>query len=112
MSGDFLYLSRADVIKLEIGIEAVIEALERVFLEKFRGAIEMPPKPGIHTRPNSFIHAMPAYIRSMDAAGMKWIAGYPENSGRGLPYISGLDDSERLRNRDAVGRDGCYVVDR
>jgi ornithine cyclodeaminase/alanine dehydrogenase len=50
----------------------------------------MPPKPGIHTRPDAFIHAMPAYIKTTGAAGMKWIAGYPENTDRGLPYISGL----------------------
>jgi ornithine cyclodeaminase/alanine dehydrogenase-like protein (mu-crystallin family) len=50
----------------------------------------MPPKPGIHTRPDAFIHAMPAYNKSRDAAGMKWISGYPLNTQRGLPYISGL----------------------
>jgi ornithine cyclodeaminase/alanine dehydrogenase len=50
----------------------------------------MPPKPGIHTRPDTFIHAMPAHIRSSEAAGMKWISGYPTNVERGLPYISGL----------------------
>jgi len=33
---------------------------------------------------------MPAYIKSSEAAGMKWISGYPQNMERGLPYISGL----------------------
>lgn len=50
----------------------------------------MPPKPGIHPAPDAFIHAMPAYIPSMGSAGLKWVAGYPENYRRGLPYISGL----------------------
>ncbi len=50
----------------------------------------MPPKPGIHTQPDAFIHAMPAYIEAMDAAGMKWVSGYPANPAAGLPYISGL----------------------
>jgi ornithine cyclodeaminase/alanine dehydrogenase len=50
----------------------------------------MPPKPGIHTRPDAFIHAMPAYVPSLQAAGMKWVSGYPANQARGLPYISGL----------------------
>jgi ornithine cyclodeaminase/alanine dehydrogenase len=50
----------------------------------------MPPKPGIHPRADSFIHAMPAYIPSLNAAGIKWVSGYPANPGRGLPYISGL----------------------
>lgn len=33
---------------------------------------------------------MPAYLKSIDAAGMKWVSGYPGNQARGLPYISGL----------------------
>jgi ornithine cyclodeaminase/alanine dehydrogenase len=50
----------------------------------------MPPKPGIHTQPDAFIHAMPAYIPDMGAAGMKWVSGYPSNQAKGLPYITGL----------------------
>ena len=54
------------------------------------GRVEMPPKPGIHTRKDAFIHAMPAYIPSLESAGIKWVSGYPENQKKGLPYISGL----------------------
>ena len=68
----------------------VVEVVEEAFQDKGHGNVEMPPKPGIHTRPDAFIHAMPAYIKSSEAAGMKWISGYPQNSERGLPYISGL----------------------
>jgi len=68
----------------------IIEALEAMFKEKGAGRVEMPPKPGIHTRPESFIHAMPAYIPSLEAAGLKWVSGYPANQAKGLPYISGL----------------------
>src|SRR4030042_1028614 len=50
----------------------------------------MPPKPGIHTQPDAFIHAMPAWSPSLRSAGMKWVSGYPENQKRGLPYITGL----------------------
>ena len=50
----------------------------------------MPPKPGVHTRPDAFIHAMPAYIPSLRSAGLKWVSAYPENKRLGLPYISGL----------------------
>jgi ornithine cyclodeaminase/alanine dehydrogenase len=69
---------------------AIIDALEQMFREKGAGRVEMPPKPGIHPRPNAFIHAMPAYIPLINASGVKWVAGYPENPGKGLPYISGL----------------------
>lgn len=68
----------------------IIDALESMFREKGNGKVEMPPKPGIHTRPNAFIHAMPAYIPSLESAGMKWVSGYPDNQAKGLPYISGL----------------------
>jgi ornithine cyclodeaminase/alanine dehydrogenase len=61
-----------------------------MFREKGEGRTEMPPKPGIHPRADSFIHAMPAYIPSLNSAGLKWVSGYPANIGRGLPYISGL----------------------
>ncbi len=76
----------------------IIDALEAMFKEKGAGRTEMPPKPGIHSRPDAFIHAMPAYIPGLRAAGMKWVSGYPENQRRGLPYITGLlmlNDPER-----------------
>lgn len=85
-----LYLSRADVERLALPMGRIIEALEEMFREKGQGRVEMPPKPGIHTRPDAFIHAMPAYIPSLGAAGIKWISGYPENHRKGLPYITGL----------------------
>jgi len=85
-----LYLSRQDVETLDIPMSDIIEALNNMFREKGEGRVEMPPKPGIHTRENAFIHAMPAYIPSMNAAGVKWISGYPENQKKKLPYISGL----------------------
>jgi ornithine cyclodeaminase/alanine dehydrogenase len=85
-----LYLSRADVEKVGLDMPTIIQLLEKAFLEKGHGRVEMPPKPGIHTRPDAFIHAMPAYIPSLRSAGLKWVSGYPENQERGLPYISGL----------------------
>lgn len=87
---DLLYLSREDVIDTGVSMIEIIGALEAMFLEKGEGRVEMPPKPGIHPRADSFIHAMPAYIPAVEAAGMKWIAGYPGNQRRKLPYIHGL----------------------
>ena len=87
---DLLYLSRADVEAVALDMTSIIELLEAAFQEKATGKVEMPPKPGIHTQPDAFIHAMPAYIPSMRSAGIKWVSGYPGNALRGLPYISGL----------------------
>jgi ornithine cyclodeaminase/alanine dehydrogenase len=71
-------------------MERIIAAIEAMFQEKGEGRTEMPPKPGIHPRPDSFIHAMPAYIPSLHSAGLKWVSGFPENIKQGLAYISGL----------------------
>ena len=87
---EFLYLSRQDVETVNLDRKAIINLLEQAFMDKGKGKVEMPPKPGIHTMPDAFIHAMPAYIPSMKSAGIKWVSGYPENFKRSLPYISGL----------------------
>ena len=89
-SNQLLYLSRADVEAVNLDMPTIIHLLEDMFREKGSGKVEMPPKPGIHTRPDAFIHAMPAYIPAMHSAGIKWVSGYPENQKRGLPYLSGL----------------------
>jgi ornithine cyclodeaminase/alanine dehydrogenase len=86
----FLYLSRADVEATGLDLPTIVGLLEAAFREKGEGRVEMPPKPGIHTRPDAFLHAMAASIPGMRAAGLKWVGGYPENPGRGLPYVSGL----------------------
>ena len=85
-----LYLSRADVEAVKLPMGETIGALENMFREKGEGRTEMPPKPGIHPRPDAFIHAMAAHIPNIQSAGLKWVAGYPQNQARGLPYISGL----------------------
>ena len=87
---EVLYLSRSDVESLKISLRRVIEVVEYAFKEKGLGRVEMPPKPGVHSRKDSFIHAMPSYMSGIDYAGLKWIAGYSENRKKGLPYITGL----------------------
>jgi ornithine cyclodeaminase/alanine dehydrogenase-like protein (mu-crystallin family) len=90
ISPNVLYLSRTDVEKLTIPIEEVIQVVEKVFNEKAEGKTEAPPKPGIHPGEDAFIHAMPAYLSKTGVAGVKWVSGFPQNPGRGFPYISGL----------------------
>jgi ornithine cyclodeaminase/alanine dehydrogenase len=91
MDGSSLkYLSRRDVESLDIPMTEIIEAVESALREKGEGTAEMPPKPGVHPLPDAFIHAMPAFLSGMGAAGMKWVSGFPQNLERGLPYISGL----------------------
>jgi ornithine cyclodeaminase/alanine dehydrogenase len=85
-----LYLSRTDVESVALDMRTIIALLETAFKEKGAGRVEMPPKPGIHTQPDAFIHAMPAFIPALQSAGLKWVSGYPDNFKRGLPYITGL----------------------
>jgi len=89
-SQQLLYLSRADVESVALDMPTLIRSLEAAFKEKGQGRVEMPPKPGIHTQPDAFIHAMPAFIPALQSAGIKWVSGYPANYKRGLPYITGL----------------------
>ena len=86
-----LYLSQDDVKATGLTMGEIIDALDVAFREKGKGLTEMPPKPGIHPGGgDNFIHAMPAYIPAIKAAGVKWVSGFPENHKLGLPYITGL----------------------
>ncbi|MGD2100115.1 MAG: ornithine cyclodeaminase family protein [Desulfobacterales bacterium] len=86
-----LYLSKADVETIGVTMAEIIKSLKVAFRAKGEGRTEMPPKPGIHPGGgDNFIHAMPAYIADLDSAGIKWVAGFPENPQKGLPYITGL----------------------
>jgi len=89
--GQLLYLSQAEVVAVGLTMPEIVDLLETAFREKGEGRVEMPPKPGIHPGGgDNFIHAMPAYIPAMQSAGVKWVSGFPGNSERGLPYITGL----------------------
>jgi alanine dehydrogenase len=85
-----LYLRRDEVAALLPPLTEQLDVVEGTYRAVAAGQVELPPKPGVHPRKDSFIHAMPAYLRDEDVAALKWIAGYPENRARGLPYISGL----------------------
>ncbi len=90
LTPDILYLSQGEVAACGLELPELIAKLEEAFVHKGHGRVELPPKPGVHPRPDSFIHAMPAFIGGQDLVGLKWVSGYPENQKRNLPYISGL----------------------
>ena len=86
----FRYLSQEDVLKVQLPHEKVIDIVEKAMLSKGKEMVECPPKPGVHTRSNTFLHAMPAYIQDQDICGMKWVCGYPDNYRYDLPQIAGV----------------------
>jgi ornithine cyclodeaminase/alanine dehydrogenase len=106
------YLSRADVEAVALSGTEVIDILDRAFRAKRDGAVEMPPKIGVHPRDDAFIHAMPAYLSDVDAVGLKWVAGYPDNQGLGLPYIHGLFVlSEAATGRPLAVMDATWITE-
>jgi ornithine cyclodeaminase/alanine dehydrogenase-like protein (mu-crystallin family) len=95
-----LYLSRADVEGVGVTMAEIIDAVEAGFREHGEARVEMPPKPGVHPRPDSFLHAMPAWIPALHSVGIKWVSGYPDNQAKGEPYIMGL----LILNDEETGR--------
>ena len=90
------YLNAADVTAAMPPLDDRLALAERTMTALAADA-ELPPKIGVHPRPPaSFAHAMPAHLRdpgdagTNDLLGMKWIAGFPDNRGVGLPAIHGL----------------------
>jgi ornithine cyclodeaminase/alanine dehydrogenase len=87
---EFIYLSQEDILDLNLSLVEIIDLVERGLAEHGRRRVENPPKPGIHSKQNSFIHAMPAYYKDLKIGGIKWVSGYPDNRTVGLPQILGL----------------------
>lgn len=85
-----LFLSREEVAGLLPPVPDQLDLVERIYRALAAGTVELPPKPGVHPRKDSFVHAMPAFLREDDVVALKWVAGYPANKERGLPYITGL----------------------
>ncbi|SKC72138.1 ornithine cyclodeaminase family protein [Maledivibacter halophilus] len=87
---ELLYLSQEDILSLNIGWEEIIKRVEMALSEQANRTIENPPKRGIHTRQDAFIHEMPVFLKDMDACGIKWVSGYPGNYKYDLPQILGV----------------------
>ncbi len=91
------YLSSEDVRSLMPPMKEVVELVEETLRHHGAGATQMPAKIDLGPAPDSFLHAMPAFVQPTGAVGMKWVAGYPANADKGLPYIHGtllLNDAE------------------
>jgi ornithine cyclodeaminase/alanine dehydrogenase-like protein (mu-crystallin family) len=90
------YLSAADVRAAMPAIPERLALAEETLRGLAEGA-ELPPKIGVHPRPDgAFAHAMPAFMAggaadgSADRLGMKWVLGFATNDALGLPAIHGL----------------------
>ena len=84
---DTLFLGRADVRKL-LPMETALEVVESAFAAHGREETRMPAK--IYLDLPEFsgdFRAMPAYIPSLKAAGVKWVSSHAANPTRGLPAV-------------------------
>ena len=93
MADTIRYLTGRDVTAAMPPVAERLALAERTMTALVADA-ELPPKIGVHPRPDgSFAHAMPALLRGAspdgadDLLGIKWVAGFPPNRGRGLPTI-------------------------
>jgi ornithine cyclodeaminase/alanine dehydrogenase-like protein (mu-crystallin family) len=95
MAATILYLGADDVLAAMPPVSERLALAERTMTALVADA-ELPPKIGVHPRPDgSFAHAMPAALRPAgadrtandDLLGIKWVTGFPANRGRGLPAI-------------------------
>ncbi|MDL2298276.1 ornithine cyclodeaminase family protein [Synergistaceae bacterium OttesenSCG-928-D05] len=85
------FISEADVKSMGITMPEMIEQVELGWKMKGEGKVELPAKPGVHPRKDCYIHAMPCWVGGeVDTAGLKWVAGYPSNLSRNLPYNNGV----------------------
>ncbi|MGH7088718.1 MAG: ornithine cyclodeaminase family protein [Stellaceae bacterium] len=86
-----LLLSRADIEAAAMPPREVIAIIEDTYRAAGNGGAEVPTKIGVHPGfQNSFLHAMPAWVPSRRALGMKWISYYPGNAARGFPDAAGV----------------------
>jgi alanine dehydrogenase len=87
-----LLLSEDDVRGLDIALSDIVALVEKAYRLDADGQADVPTKIGVHPDyPNSFLHAMPAWVGgSARALGMKWVSYFPGNRDRGMPDATAI----------------------
>lgn len=70
-------------------IHEVNDTIEAIFAEHGRGKVQMPPKLYVNL-PNGDFRTMPAYVPSLDIAGVKIVNVHPQNRDYHLPTVMAL----------------------
>ena len=105
------YLSASDIVDIGLTLDEAMDIVRDSLCEHGDKQVENPPKISVHPMADAFITAMPAYLKRKQAAGMKWVAGFPANVPKGLPTISGfiiLNDAETGMVTSLL--DGTYIT--
>jgi ornithine cyclodeaminase/alanine dehydrogenase len=91
IGAEVLYLTKDECSNIGISLEKVLELTKEALIAHGTKEYEMPAKIGVHPLEEVFFHAMPAYVPSKKAVGMKWIECYPNNPKKyDLPQTTGL----------------------
>ncbi len=90
MNKKTLILTNSDIRRL-INMPAVLKAVENAFMSYGKNLIQMPAKVYLHLEKyNGDFRAMPAYIKGIEASGIKWVNVHPKNKRFGLPSVMAL----------------------
>ena len=91
IGAEVLYLTKDECSNIGISLDKVLELTKEALVAHGTKEYEMPAKIGVHPLEEVFFHAMPAYVPSKKAVGMKWIECYPNNPKKyDLPQTTGL----------------------
>jgi ornithine cyclodeaminase len=94
MNNSITLLTYSDVASLLEGQEdQIIDLVREVYLMHAAGCAEAPPQAALRfsNRPTSRILAKAAYLPGrVNAAGLKWVASFPENTARGIERSSAI----------------------
>lgn len=83
-------IPRNSIETLSLSFSELFDLLKETIKLKAKGEIQLPPKPAIYPRNESFINSMPSFIKTIDIAGMKIVSYYPDNKDKNLPTINGI----------------------
>ncbi|OPY35972.1 MAG: Alanine dehydrogenase [Methanoregula sp. PtaU1.Bin051] len=72
-----------------LDLRQVNSAVEQAFADHGRGLVQMPPKTYV-TLPQGDFRTMPAYLPSLNIAGVKVVNVHPDNPSRGLPTVMAI----------------------
>lgn len=88
---ELLYITREQCASLGLSRQVILDLTRQALLAHGTRQYQMPAKIGVHPMDDVFYHAMPAYVPSCEAVGVKWVECYPQNPVRyGLPQTTGL----------------------
>ncbi len=83
-----LWLSEDDIKSL-LSMDDAIPAVEIAFREHGLGGVQMPPKSYLYYEKGD-LRTMPAYIKKLNATGVKIVNSHPQNPEIGLPTVMAL----------------------